>query len=176
MTMQPSSQAPKVPAASQRTADNSADTDEQLVGQLSHPVAATVGAIAAGGATGAVLGTAVGPVGTAIGAMLGAVAGALGGDAIASSIDQAEDAEHWRHQHDSRADVVSGSSYDDDAPAYALGEMARRRRGDAGFDALDDALAEEWLAARGASRLQWHEVRPAAHDAWVWVADVRRVP
>ncbi len=163
------------PQNSRRNTDQAADDGERLVGVPSHPVAATVGAIAAGGATGAVLGTAVGPVGTAVGAVIGAVAGALGGDAIAASIEQAEDGEHWRHQHDSRADVASGSSYDDYAPAYALGEMARRRRAEASFDALEDELAQEWVAARGTSRLEWHEVRPAAHDAWVWVSDVRRV-
>ena len=129
-------------------------------------MAATVGALAAGGATGAVIGTAAGPVGTAVGAVVGAVVGALGGDAVASAVVQAGESGHWRETHSSRPYVIPGSSYDDYAGAYALGEGARSRYPVEDFDSLDEKLAAEWITSRHTSRLEWNQARPAAREAW----------
>jgi hypothetical protein len=141
-------------------------TDEKLVGLPDHPIAAAAGAVLAGAATGAVVGTAAGPLGAAVGAAVGAVVGGLGGDAVASSLEQAHDAEYWRENYAKRPYFEEGDSFDDFEPAYVYGISWRERHAGRTFDELEPELATRWEGARGSSRLDWDRARHAARDAW----------
>ena len=144
---------------------NDADHDHSLVGVPNHPAAATAGAVVGGAAAGAVVGTAAGPVGTAIGAVVGAVAGALGGDAIASSVEQVRDAEHWRQKFADRP-YLAGERFDEFVPAFEYGHGSRQQHRDRSFDAAEAELARGWDETRGAAGLEWSRARPAVRDAW----------
>jgi hypothetical protein len=141
-------------------------TDDTLVGLPDHPIAAAAGAVLAGAATGAVVGTAAGPIGAVIGAAVGAVAGGLGGDAIASSLEQAHDADYWRENYTRRPYFQAGDSFDDFGPAYEYGTSWRERHAGRSFDDVEPELATQWERARGSSRLGWDRARHAARDAW----------
>jgi hypothetical protein len=140
--------------------------DDSLVGLPDHPLAAVAGALVTGAATGAVVGTAAGPIGAVIGAAVGAVAGGLGGDAVASSLEQAHDAEYWREHYAKRPYVEEGDSFDDFGPAYEYGLFWREQHVGRSFDELEPELATRWEGARGSSRLDWDRARHAARDAW----------
>jgi hypothetical protein len=148
-----------------RPADK-APQDDSLVGLPDHPLAAVAGAVVTGAAAGAVVGTAAGPLGTVIGAAVGAVAGGLGGDAIASSLEQAHDANYWRENYAKRPYVEAGDSFDDFGPAFEYGTAWRGRHAGRTFDEVEPELAAHWESARGASRLEWDRARFAARDAW----------
>jgi hypothetical protein len=148
-----------------RLADK-ASTDETLVGLPAHPAAAAAGALLTGAATGAVVGTAAGPLGAVVGAVVGAVAGGLGGDAIASSVEQVHDADHWRANYTQRPYFQAGDSFDDFGPAYEFGNVWRERHAGRAFADVEPELAGHWESARGTSRLGWDRARHAARDAW----------
>lgn len=73
---------------------------------------------------------------------------------------------HWRETHATRSYVIPGSTYQDYAGAYALGEGVQRRYPGEHFDNLDEQLAADWGIARRRSLLDWNEARPAAREAW----------
>lgn len=140
--------------------------EDSLVGVPDHPVAAVAGALATGAATGAVVGTAAGPVGTVVGAVAGAVAGALGGDAIASSIEQARDADDGRTRYSNRPYVKEGDRFEDFEAAYEFGTRMRRQYAGRSFESVEPELAVRWEGAGGNSRIDWDRARPAVRDAW----------
>ena len=59
---------------------------------------------------------------------------------------------------------MSGLSYDDYAPAYALGygNYKQGRR----FDDESSRLEAEWDRVKQRSRLTWHDAKVAARAAW----------
>ena len=142
------------------------NTDDSLVGVPSHPVSTLTGALIGGAATGAVVGTAAGPVGTAIGAVVGAVIGGMGGDAVASSVEQVHDADHWRATHAERRYVGLDEDYDLFDPAYRYGSEARARFPDQNFEEVEPTLQEHWIVVRGTSSLEWDRARDAVRDSW----------
>jgi phage tail tape-measure protein len=132
-----------------------------------HPVGVGIGAAAGGIAAGAAAGTlAAGPVGTVVGAAIGAVAGGLGGKAIAEHYDPTIEEAHWRTNYEKEPYYQKGMNYDDYAPAYRVGAEATGRYGDQSFDEVEDKVAEDYDAERGASRLSWVDARSASHAAW----------
>lgn len=133
----------------------------------SHPVGTGLGAAAGGVAAGAAAGTmAAGPVGTVVGAAVGAVVGGLAGKAVAEKLDPTVVDTHWRGRYDQEPYFQTGLTYDDYAPAYRLGAQARRSRPDARFEDVEAALAGEYPALRGESRLAWEKARPAVRASW----------
>lgn len=148
-----------------------------LVGVPTHPAATGVGAVG-GAAAGATIGLSGGPLGAVLGGVVGAVVGGLGGDAVASSIDQAQEASYWRETYATRPYVPADASFDDYGPAYAFGVGAFERHGVGGrsFDEIDDTLSSEWETQRGDSRLPWEHARHASRDAWDRLTETTRLP
>lgn len=126
-----------------------------------HPVGTGVGA-----AGGAVAGAAAGAVAGPVGAVVGLVAGGLGGKAVAESVNPTAEEAYWRSSYDRESYYEPGRSYDDYAPAYALGWSSRAVREDS-FDMLEPTLADEWATRRGNSTLDWPQARHASRAAWV---------
>ena len=140
--------------------------DDSLVGVPDHPAASLAGAVIGGAATGAVAGTAAGPVGTTIGAVVGAVIGGLGGDAVASSIEQAQDTNTSDPDETERREALADDERARLEPAYWYGEDACARYPERDFDEVEPMLAAEWEQVRGTSALTWVEARAAVRDAW----------
>jgi len=135
------------------------------VGVPTHPVAAGAGALG-GAAAGATVGLAGGPAGAVLGAVVGAVVGGLGGDAVASSVDEAGEADYWRENYAKRPYVAADRTFDDYGPAYSLGAQAFERHRGREFDDVETDLAAEWRQQPGSSRLEWDDAKPATRDAW----------
>lgn len=131
-----------------------------------HPIGTGLGAALGGAAAGAAIGTVVGPVGTLIGASVGAIVGGLAGKGVAELIDPTVEQAYWRTEFAARPYVGAESSFDDYAPAYALGVRSYDKNGPASFDEQESRMSAEWERARGTSPLDWERARPAARDAW----------
>ena len=129
-----------------------------------HPVGTGLGATG-GALAGAAAGSLAGPVGTVVGLVAGAVAGGLGGKAVAEGVNPTMEDAYWRENYAKEEYVDATRSYDDYAPAYALGWSGRAERG-ADFEAVEPTLAGEWKTRRGASNLEWAQARPATRAAW----------
>ena len=80
---------------------------------------------------------------------------------------------HWRTAYGTRDYVIAGMEYDDYEPAYRLGVEMADRHGNKKFAEVEPALADEWLAVQGRSRLSWQQARPAVKEGY---AGVVRVP
>ncbi|MCU4119621.1 ferritin-like domain-containing protein [Variovorax sp. N23] len=130
-----------------------------------HPVGTGVGA-AGGAVAGAAAGAVAGPVGAVVGLVAGGLAGGLGGKAVAESVNPTAEEAYWRSSYDRESYYEPGRSYDDYAPAYALGWSSRAVREDS-FDTLEPTLADEWATRRGNSTLDWPQARHASRAAWV---------
>lgn len=131
-----------------------------------HPVGTGVGAVAGGVAAGAAVGTVAGPIGTAVGAAAGAIVGGLAGKGAAEAIDPTREEAYWRDHYSNRPYVAQGSSFDDYAPAYALGVEAVGRHPGRSFDDIEPEMSQQWDDRRGASTLRWDRARDAARDSW----------
>jgi hypothetical protein len=132
----------------------------------SHPVGTGLGG-SSGGVAGALVGTAVaGPIGTVVGAVVGVVAGGLAGKAAGESLNPTEEDTYWRGRHSDEPYYESGRNYDDYAPAYRTGYMARAEDGTRTFDEAESDLQERYERERGESRLEWDQARPATRAAW----------
>ena len=135
-----------------------------------HPVGVGIGAAAGGIAAGAAAGTlAAGPIGTVVGAAAGAIAGGLAGKAVAEHYDPTVEEQYWRGAYNNEPYYRTDYGFDDYAPAFRLGGAAGARSGDAPFEALEPDLSQEYRFARGESRLDWEDARPAARAAWARV-------
>lgn len=130
-----------------------------------HPVGTGVGAVG-GAVAGAAAGAVAGPVGAVVGLVAGGVAGGLGGKAVAERVNPTAEEAYWRSSYDRESYYEPGRSYDDYAPAYALGWSSRAAREDS-FDMLEPTLADEWATRRGNSTLDWPQARHASRAAWV---------
>jgi hypothetical protein len=131
----------------------------------SHPVGTGVGAAGAG-AAGAAIGSVAGPVGTAVGAIVGAVAGGLAGKGVAESVNPTAEDEYWRNNYKTRPYVMSGTSYDEYAPAYRYGWESRNHHAGKRFEDVESDLRSGWESTKGKTKLEWDRARSAVRDAW----------
>ncbi len=132
-----------------------------------HPIGVGVGAALGGAAAGAAAGTiVVGPVGTLFGAALGAVAGGLIGKGVAEHYEPTVVERHWIDRYADESYYTEGMTYADYAPAYQLAAARRATQNEAEFEAVRDALANDYEKVRGSSRLSWQEAEPAARASW----------
>ena len=76
---------------------------------------------------------------------------------------------YWRDKFSERPYVKPGSSFDDYGPAYRYGVEVVRRYEDKSFDEVEAEMREEWLRARGSSKLDWDDAKHPVRDAWEWV-------
>ena len=132
----------------------------------SHPVGTGIGAAAGGAAAGAAAGSVAGPVGTVAGAAVGAVVGGLAGKAVAEMIDPTAEEAYWRENYKSAPYFESTYTYDDYHPAYRTGWEGRGRYHGKRFEDVERDLQADYERNRGKSRLEWHQNRRAARDAW----------
>jgi hypothetical protein len=141
---------------------------------VQHPVGSAAGGVVGAAAAAAVVGSVVGPVGTVAGAVIGAAAGALTGSAFSELVDPEAEVAFWRGEwQKDPARVAAGMSYEQDfSPAYRYGVDAFTADPDRHFDELEPRLAEGWMQARGASRLDWGDARLASLDAWQRARDL----
>ncbi len=129
-----------------------------------HPVGTGIGA-AGGALAGMAAGAIGGPITMAVGGVAGAVTGGLAGKAVAESINPTAEEAYWREAYTDEPYYESDRTYDDYAPAYALGWNSRGRYSD-DFDAAEQSLASGWDAQRGGSSLSWPQARHATRAAW----------
>ena len=66
--------------------------------------------------------------------------------------------------HLAAAGYTPGYTYDDYAPAYALGYNNARRFPN--YDTAEPHFADEWDRVKGTSRLSWDQARTASRSAW----------
>ena len=144
--------------------DRSSDLTSD-VGSKPHAFATGAGALG-GAAAGATVGMAAGPVGAVVGGLLGAVVGGMGADAVATSIDQVEEARYWRENYANRPYVSAHATYDDLAPAYAYGVSRFEQHTGRTFEDIEAELAQDWPTQRGPSELDWETAKHATRDAW----------
>lgn len=137
-----------------------------------HAVGTGVGAAVVGGASaagimaaGAAMGAAGGPVGAVIGAAVGAVIGADIGKAVGEKINPTQ-LVWWEQNHATRPYVKAGHDYKTFEPAYRTGLEAARDNNGADFNDLAPSIKNNWNIARGGSKLEWEEARPAIEDAF----------
>lgn len=131
----------------------------------SHPMGTGVGAAMGGAAAGAAAGAMGGPIGAVAGTVVGAVAGGLGGKAIAESINPTAEEAYWRENYSRESYYETGRSFEDYAPAYRLGLLARTNYG-GNFEDAESHLSADWGANKETSTLSWPQAREAAHAAW----------
>ncbi len=129
-----------------------------------HPVGAGVGA-GVGGTIGAVVGAVAGPVGVVSGAALGGALGGVIGKNAAEVINPTTELEYWRSQFDSRP-YGFGRRFEDFQPAYHATVEAFKTNPNWSYDHIEGRLRGDWLNRRGASSLEWADVRDASKDAW----------
>ena len=130
-----------------------------------HPIGTGIGA-AGGALTGMAAGAIGGPITVAVGGVAGAITGGLAGKAIAESVNPTAEEAYWRESYTREPYYESGRTFDDYAPAYALGWSSRGRTGDDDFESAEASLASSWDAQRGASKLSWSQARHATRAAW----------
>jgi hypothetical protein len=130
-----------------------------------HPVGVGLGG-AGGALAGAAVGSIGGPIGALIGGAIGTVAGAAAGKGVAERMDPTGEADYWRTEYAARPYYDRTYTYDDYAPAYALGTQLRSER-DSDWRSLSEPyLRSEWETSKGSSRLSWDQAQHAARDAF----------
>ena len=103
------------------------------------------------------------------------MAGGATGKAVAQAVNPAVEEAYWRehftaHAVPQQVVYLPGYSYEDYAPAFQLGYMAREKYYGLAFDAIDPALQRDWLLLKGASRLSHEQARAVAREAWNRIA------
>jgi hypothetical protein len=91
-----------------------------------HNLAGGVGA-GGGAAAGAALGAVGGPIGMAAGAAIGGMAGGMAGKGAGGLVNPTEEDNYWRSNYQTQPYYTPGYTYDDYAPAYAMGYNNARR-------------------------------------------------
>jgi hypothetical protein len=71
--------------------------------------------------------------------------------------------------------VVPGVGDEDYAAAYRYGVLVADEHGNRTFTEVEPVLAEQWVTARGTSRLEWAQARPAVQEGYAGVARVQPV-
>jgi hypothetical protein len=128
-----------------------------------HHLAKGVGA-GAGAATGAAIGAVAGPIGMAAGAAIGGIAGGALGKGAGHLVNPTEEDAYWRNNFQNQAYYTPGYTYDDYAPAYALGYNNAGRF--PSYDSAETHMSDEWDRVRGNSRLSWDHAKLATRSAW----------
>lgn len=72
----------------------------------------------------------------------------------------------YRRDYREASYYSAGRTWSDYAPAYRYGHRQRAAHPGAVVEQVEAALERGWTAARGASRLNWIEARPAVMAAW----------
>ena len=130
-----------------------------------HPVGTGIGAAAGGVAAGTAVGSVAGPMGAAAGAAAGAVVGGLAGKAIGEMLDPTHEDSYWRENHAVRPDD-GVHNYEDYAPAYRVGYIARLQHDGRSFEDAETELEANFYSSRATSRLTWKDARSASRAAW----------
>lgn len=130
-----------------------------------HPVGTGVGA-AGGAVAGAAAGSIAGPVGTVVGGVVGAVVGGLAGKGVGEAVNPTAEEAYWRESYASEPYHNPTYGYEDYAPAYRAGYMARKNDPDSAWHHTEARLASDWEKAKGTSRLKWEEAKHATRAAW----------
>lgn len=73
---------------------------------------------------------------------------------------------YWHAHFAQEPYYVQGRSFDQYAPAFALGTQAALRYPDAQFADIQTQLEHQWSESHGESKLPWSEVALAVHAAW----------
>src|SRR5829696_2516895 len=71
--------------------------------------------------------------------------------------------------------VVPGVGGEEYATAYRYGVLVADKHGKKEFAEVEPLLAEEWVAARGTSRQNWSQARPAVREGYAGVVRVQPV-
>lgn len=101
-----------------------------------------------------------------MGATIGAIVGGYAGEPITGGIDTAAEIAYWREHFDQRPYAGQGPHFEQFEPAYRQAMAVHGRHPAHAFDDIEPLLSRDWLAARGASTLDWDRARDAARDAW----------
>jgi hypothetical protein len=128
-----------------------------------HNLAGGVG-VAGGAATGAAVGAVGGPIGMAAGAAIGGIAGGMIGKGAGHLVNPTEEDNYWRSNFQTQSYYTPGYTYDDYAPAYALGYNNARRFPT--YDQAEPHFSDEWNRVKGQSRLSWDQAKLASRSAW----------
>ena len=72
---------------------------------------------------------------------------------------------HWRNSYQTQPYYTPGYTYDDYAPAYALGYNSYGKY-PGNYDANESHLSGEWDRVKGNSRLSWEQAKQATRAAW----------
>jgi len=120
-----------------------------------------------GGIAGAALGVAGGPIGLVVGALAGAVGGWWAGHGIADALSS-QDHEAYRALYESSPDRLADRTYEQVAPAYAVGHLAAHNPSYASrsFDDVESDLQRGWTDDVARRHGQWSAVRGYARTAY----------
>ena len=129
-----------------------------------HNLAKGVGA-GGGAAAGASIGAVGGPIGAVVGAGVGAAVGGMAGKGVGGMVNPAHEDAYWRDNYQTQSHYTPGYTYDDYAPAYALGYNGKGRY-PGSYDQNESYLSDEWNSSKGSSRLSWDHAKVASRAAW----------
>ena len=144
--------------------------EDPITGEAgAHPVGTGVGAALGGAAAGAAAGAVAGPVGTVAGAVVGALAGGLAGKAVAEEYDPTVEAAYWEEEHQRRPYYNDAYQYDQYRPAYQAGWEAHDADVNEDWASREAIARQRWENEGGARFMTWEDARPAAMDAYTRV-------
>ncbi len=118
-----------------------------------------------GAGSASAMGAAGGQPGMASTTTTGSMPGGMVGSGHVPQVDPTQEEQYWRANYMNAAFYSSDYTYDDYAPAYALGYRGRGRFAGR-FAAFEQTLADEWDKVKGKSRLSWQQAKQAARAAW----------
>ena len=87
------------------------------------------------------------------------------GSPVGAVVNPADEDAYWRNSYQTQAGYTPGYTYDDYAPAYALGYNGKSRY-PGSYDQNETYLADEWNTTKGNSRLSWDQAKSASRAAW----------
>lgn len=89
------------------------------------------------------------------------------GSGSGAEFDISAEEAYWRTHHDACASAANGADYAEYQPAYRYGiESYLRTDHPQTGEEVESDLAEGWESARGQSRLNWDDAKPAVRQAW----------
>jgi hypothetical protein len=136
-----------------------------------HPVEAGIGAAIGGVVTGMAIGAVAGPVTAAVGAAIGALAGGYIGKDVGELIDPTVDDDYLRESFQFRPYVKPGERFEAYQPAYRYGAEIESKYGHVDFEAMDEALEQDWSA--DAECMPWKDGRAAVKDGYERTREIR---
>jgi hypothetical protein len=99
------------------------------------------------------------------GAGIGAAVGGALGKGVGHMVNPHDEDVHWRNSYQTQPYYTPGYTYDDYAPAYALGYNSYGKY-PGNYDANESHLSGEWDRVKGNSRLSWEQAKQATRAAW----------